>query len=57
MLAEDGQLPEGYSPHTLSGEWKGVWECHIESDWLLIYVITQEEVVLLRTGSHADLFD
>jgi len=30
LLAESGDLPEGYRPHQLSGEWKGVWECHIE---------------------------
>jgi mRNA interferase YafQ len=36
LLADDGILPSGYRPHKLSGEWKGVWECHIEPDWLLI---------------------
>ena len=56
-LAENGLLPEAYSPHKLSGEWKGVWECHIEPDWLLIYEVTPVEVLLIRTGSHSDLFD
>ena len=32
LLAEDGDLPVAYRPHKLSGEWKGVWECHIEPD-------------------------
>jgi mRNA interferase YafQ len=56
MLAENGELPAAYRPHRLSGEWKGVWECHIEADWLLIYTITITEVLLIRTGSHFDLF-
>jgi len=56
LLAEQGTLPSAYRPHKLSGEWSGVWECHIERDWLLIYVVTDEEVLLIRTGSHADLF-
>jgi mRNA interferase YafQ len=57
LLAEDGVLPAAYRPHRLRGEWKGVWECHIEPDWLLIYEVTATEVLLIRTGSHADLFE
>ena len=56
LLAEQGALPAAYLPHKLSGEWRGVWECHIEPDWLLIYTVTDEEVLLIRTGSHGDLF-
>jgi mRNA interferase YafQ len=56
LLAEDGTLPDTYRPHKLTGEWKGLWECHIEADWLLIYEVTATEVLLIRTGSHADLF-
>lgn len=56
LLAEHGALPAGYHPHQLSGDWKGVWECHIEEDWLLIYEVTDTEVILIRTGSHSDLF-
>ena len=56
LLVEQGALPSAYRPHKLSGEWRGVWECHIEPDWLLIYAVTDEEVFLIRTGSHADLF-
>ena len=56
LLAETGTLPEGYSPHQSSGEWKGVSECHIDPDWLLIYEVTPEEVLLIRTGTHSDLF-
>ena len=57
LLAENGTLPPGYRPHRLSGAWKGVWECHIEPDWLLIYEVTDVEVLLIRTGRHSDLFE
>ncbi len=57
LLAETGALPDGYHPHPLSGEWKGVFECHIDPDWLLIYDVTPEEVLLIRTGTHSDLFE
>lgn len=56
LLAEDGILPAEYRPHRLSGDWAGVWECHIEPNWLLIYLVTEREVLLIRTGSHNDLF-
>jgi mRNA interferase YafQ len=42
--------------HPLKGEWKGWRECHIQPDWLLIYKVTDTEVLLARTGTHADLF-
>ena len=57
LLAEEGALPAGYRPHRLTGEWSGVWECHIEPDWLLVYTVTEKEVLLIRTGTHRDLFD
>jgi len=56
LLAETGTLPQGYRPHKLTGEWKGVCERHIEPDWLLIYDVTATEVLLIRTGTHSDLF-
>ena len=56
-LAERGTLPHTYHPHPLSGEWSGIWDCHITSDWLLLYEVTDTEVVLYRTGTHADLFE
>jgi mRNA interferase YafQ len=57
LLVEDGALPPAYRPHRLSGEWSGVWECHIEPDWLLLYQVSDDEVLLIRTGTHADLFN
>jgi mRNA interferase YafQ len=58
-LANDEPLPERCRPHMLSGNWSGHWECHIRADWLLIYKLTDNVMVLtlVRTGSHSDLFD
>lgn len=56
LLAETGDLPRGYNPHPLSGEWQGVLECHIEANWLLIYAVSHDEILLIRTGTHRDLF-
>jgi len=50
------QLPKARRDHPLKGEWKGWRECHIQPDWLLIYKATDAEVLLARTGTHADLF-
>ena len=57
-LASDGQVPESYKPHALSGKFKGIWECHINPDWLLMYDIsnTINLIRLVRTGTHSDLF-
>lgn len=57
LLLEEDNLPPKHRPHKLSGEWRGFWECHIESDWLLIYGLTETKVLLVRTGTHADLFE
>lgn len=45
--------------HALSGNYKGYRECHIQPDWLLIYLIEDDilTLTLIDTGSHADLFD
>jgi mRNA interferase YafQ len=56
-LARDGSLPIRFKPHKLSGEYASFWECHIEPDWLLIYDVTSEEILLVRTGTHMDLFE
>ena len=58
-LANDEPLPERCRPHMLSGNWTGHWECHIRSDWLLIYKLSDNVMVLtlVRTGTHSDLFD
>lgn len=42
--------------HALSGSWEGCRDCHVEPDWLLIYRVADDELHLIRTGSHSDLF-
>jgi mRNA interferase YafQ len=49
-------LPPKNRNHKLKGEYTDCWECHIEPDWLLIYQITPQELILVRMGSHSDLF-
>lgn len=58
QLANGEQLSEQLRDHGLTGEWKGFRECHIEPDWLLIYYVDNDTLVLTlsRTGSHSDLF-
>lgn len=58
MLSEQIPLPQHYNDHALSGNYANYRECHIESDWLLIYKIENERLtlVLSRTGTHSDLF-
>ena len=51
-----GDAPAQCRPHNLVGNWSGYRECHIEPDWLLIYVVEDDCVTFYRTGSHADLF-
>ena len=57
-LADGEMLPEKYKDHSLSGKWSGHRECHLTPDWLLIYEIIDDIVVLLlyRVGSHSELF-
>ncbi len=58
MLANGKALPTKYRDHDLSGDYKGCRECHIEPDWLLVYEIIEDVLVLMlyRIGSHSDLF-
>ncbi len=55
-LCNDEKLSPKYKDHRLKGLLKDCRECHIEPDWLLIYRIESNELCLVRTGSHADLF-
>ena len=56
-LIQQEPLPARYLDHPLRGTWKGYREAHIEPNWLLIYRCTEgDELHLVRTGSHADLF-
>ena len=58
LLAGGNPLSVKYKDHALKGEYKGYRECHINPDWLLVYKKNEKDLVLLllRTGSHADLF-
>ncbi len=58
LLANQKPLPEKNRDHQLSGDYAGCRECHITPDWLLIYEVADEELILYltRTDSHSDLF-
>lgn len=56
ILITGKPIPDRYRNHKLVGNFKDRWECHIEPDWLLIYKLSENELVLERTGSHSDLF-
>ena len=58
ILAEGGILGAKYRDHDLSGEYKGIRECHVEPDWLLVYEIQNDVLVLIlyRLGTHSELF-
>ncbi len=58
LLAAGEPLPEKNRDHALTGNWTGHRECHIQSDWLLVYRIDSDVLVLMlvRAGSHSDLF-
>jgi len=49
-------LEPKYNDHKLTGKWKNHRDCHIEPDWLLIYRLTNDILILERTGSHSELF-
>mgnify|MGYP000200284439 CR=1 FL=1 len=60
LLANEQPLPKKYRDHALtqSRNYKDMRECHIEPDWLLIYKVYRDTLILklIRTGSHSDLF-
>ena len=55
-LIEEEELDPIHRDHKLIGNWLGRRECHIESDWLLIYKMVDDRIIFERTGSHSDLF-
>lgn len=58
VLAENNDIPKQLRDHPLKGDWAGYRECHITPDWLLIYKIEDDLLILTltRTGTHSDLF-
>ncbi len=57
-LLQEKPLEERYRDHGLTGSYLGFRECHILSDWLLIYAVDKSQLILTasRTGTHSDLF-
>lgn len=56
-IAIGENLDEKFRDHALTGNYRQTRECHIEPDWLLIYKRTKDDLILIRTGSHSELFE
>lgn len=58
VLASGKTLEAKYCDHPLTGDYGGYRECHIQPDWLLVYQINENKLILFlaRTGTHSDLF-
>ena len=56
LLVDRSPILQRYQDHPLKGEWKDYRDCHLESDWLLIYKLDGDDLHLVRTGTHSDLF-
>ena len=56
LLIEDAPLEPRHRDHPLKGEWLGYRDLHVAPDWVLIYKLTETELLLARTGTHSDLF-
>ncbi len=56
-LLSNQPLDPRHRQHRLAGDWSPCWECHIEPDWLLVWDQQDETLILVRTGTHTDLFD
>ena len=58
LLKTGEPLPQIYKDHPLSGGWKNYRDCHIRPDWILIYRVIEDSLILelSRTGTHSDLF-
>ena len=57
ILEHESTIPEEYKPHTLTGDYEGCMECHIQGDFLLIWIDREtDEIDLIRLGSYSELF-
>ena len=56
QLINHEPLDDRFKAHRLVGNWYPNWECHIEPDWLLVWEESDSEIILVRTGTHSDLF-
>jgi mRNA interferase YafQ len=57
LLIDGNLMPPQYKDHPLTGDWKHFRDCHIEPDWVLIYKVNDNDLYLVATGTHSDLFD
>jgi mRNA interferase YafQ len=57
-IAKRQPLPSKYRDHELTGNWAGHRECHLQGDWLLVYRIEDNDLILVlsRSGTHSDIF-
>ena len=55
-LLKGKALEPHHRAHRLTGQWSRSWECHVEPDWLLIWHVDGNALILTRTGTHSDLF-
>lgn len=56
LLQANSLLPTQRRDHALVGDFAGMRECHLTPDWLMIYQLTEEELILVRLGNHSELF-
>lgn len=56
LLQQGRNPPARCRLHPLRGNWAGHCDCHVEPDWLLLYKVSETELILVRTGSHPELF-
>jgi mRNA interferase YafQ len=56
LLLDDKPLEPRHRDHPLKGDWVGYRDLHVEPDWVLLYRVTEAELMLARTGTHSDLF-
>jgi mRNA interferase YafQ len=56
LLLDDKPLEPRHRDHPLKGDWVGYSDLHVEPDWVLLYRVTEAELMLARTGTHSDLF-
>jgi mRNA interferase YafQ len=57
LIANDGPLGAEWRDHALTGDWADHRECHIGGDFLLIYQVEGNQIIFVRAGSHAELFE
>ena len=57
LILENKTLDAKYKDHKLKGEYNNCRECHLTGDWLLIYMKNETKLLMMRTGSHSELFE